>query len=142
MGCFGSTSARQETATECVECRCTIAPAAGRSAYMDRCRTDSLVCFSPDCRWPFASTFDRVAGSSRPRQELVGVISQPSSRRTLILPELPTVSPRSNIDLPKTQISSLIFNSFMLLFCLKIHSNRRGAKARRKRRGKQKTELG
>src|SRR5258705_5427905 len=130
MGCFGSTSARQETATECVECRCTIAPAAGRSAYMDRCRKDSLVCFSPDCRWPFASTFDRVAGSSRPRQELVGVISQPSSRRTLILPELPTVSPRSNIDLPKTQISSLSLVSFICCFQLKVNSHRGGRRGR------------
>src|SRR5882724_11686906 len=113
IGCCGSTSARQDTATECVECRCTTAPASGRCPYTERCRKDSLVCLSPESRLPFASTLDNVAGSSRPRQELVGVISQPSSVRTLILPELPAVRPRSNIDLPRRQISSLSFDSFI-----------------------------
>jgi hypothetical protein len=46
------------------------------------------------------------AGSSRPRLTLVGVITQPSPTRALRLPELPKVSPRSNSDLPKVQISS------------------------------------
>src|SRR5258706_15946894 len=134
IGCCGSTSARQDTATECVECKCTMAPAVGRCPYTQRCRKDSLVCLSPESRLPFASTLDSVAGSSRPRQELVGVISQPSSVRTLILPELPTVSPRSNIDLPNAQISSLSFDSFIDRFRLKDHSHRRGAKAQRKRK--------
>src|SRR5437868_15248220 len=91
-----------------------MAPAEGRSPYTDRCKNDSLVCFSPESSIPLPSTFEREAGSSRPRQELVGVINQPSLRRTLMLPELPTVSPRSNMDLPNLQISSRSFASFIL----------------------------
>src|SRR5258708_40044454 len=40
---------------------------------------------------PPASTLDSSAGSSRPRQASVGVISQPSCRRALMLPAAPTV---------------------------------------------------
>ena len=55
-----------------------MAPAVGRSAYIDRCRKASLVGLSPETELPALSTLDSVAGSSRPRQELVGVINQPS----------------------------------------------------------------
>src|SRR5882672_9502309 len=91
-----------------------MAPADARRSYTERCRKASLVGLPPDIRLPFASTLERVAGSSRPRQELVGVISQPSSTRALMLPELPGVSPRSNMDLPSMQISSLSFVSFII----------------------------
>src|ERR1700728_1519166 len=47
------------------------------------------------------------AGSSDPSEALVGVTSQPpSSSFTLILPDEPGVSPRSNSERPKRQISS------------------------------------
>src|SRR6266850_2309014 len=105
-----------------------MAPADARRSYTERCRKASLVGLPPDIRLPFASTLERVAGSSRPRQELVGVISQPSSTRALMLPELPGVSPRSNMDLPSMQISSLSFISFMSIFCLRTHSHRKVAK--------------
>src|SRR5436305_3685104 len=47
------------------------------------------------------------AGSSEPSEVLVGVTSQPpSSQRTLILPDEPGVSPRSNSERPSRHISS------------------------------------
>jgi hypothetical protein len=50
---------------------------------------------------------DSRAGSSEPSEALVGVTSQPpSSSLTLILPEEPGVSPRSNSERPSRQISS------------------------------------
>ena len=70
---------RQETATECVECRCTTAPAPARSRYIARCRKLSLVGASPATCLPVSSSFDSRAGSSAPSETLVGVISQPSS---------------------------------------------------------------
>src|SRR5216117_575827 len=91
-----------------------MAPADARCSYTERCRKASLVGLPPEIRLPFASTLEIVAGLSRPRQELVGVISQPSSTRALMLPELPGVSPRSNMDLPRMQISSLSFVSFII----------------------------
>src|SRR5215813_5276694 len=123
IGLSGSVSARTETATECVECRCTIAPPVGRSEYIDRCRNASLVGLSPETALPLLSTLDSVAGSSRPRQEFVGVIRKPPSTRTLMLPELPAVKPRSKIDLPNQQISSRSLDSVMAA-CFKA---RRGA---------------
>src|SRR5258706_14625798 len=105
-----------------------MAPADARCSYNERCRKASLVGLPPEIRLPFASTLEIVAGSSLPRQELVGVISQPSATRALILPELPGVSPRSNMDLPSMQISSRSFVSFMSIFCLKTHSHRKDAK--------------
>jgi len=74
--------------------------AAGRSPYMGRWRWDSLVGGSPATSRPWSSSRDSRAGSSRPSATLVGVISQPSSSRALILPELPKVRPRSKIDWP------------------------------------------
>jgi hypothetical protein len=54
------------------------------------------------------------AGSSEPSEALVGVTSQPpSSSLTLILPEEPGVSPRSNSERPRRQISSRIPVSLM-----------------------------
>jgi hypothetical protein len=52
-----------------------------------------------------------IAGS----EALVGVTSQPpSSSRTLILPEEPGVSPRSNSERPRRQISSRTLFSVMV----------------------------
>ena len=57
---------------------------------------------------------DIRAGSSEPSEALVGVTSQPpSSSFTLILPEEPGVSPRSNSERPRRQISSRILVSLM-----------------------------
>ena len=51
---------------------------------------------SPEtCRYSASSLLIR-AGSSRPRQELVGVIRKPSRSRTLMLPAEPTEKPRPN----------------------------------------------
>jgi hypothetical protein len=49
---------------------------------------------------------------------LVGVISQPSATRTLMLPDEPAVKPRPKIEAPVMQIASRGFASFMprLLF--------------------------
>ena len=56
---------------------------------------------------PAGPSFDSRAGSRKPSEALVGVTSQPpSSSLTLILPEEPGVSPRSNSERPKRQISS------------------------------------
>ena len=73
---------------------------------MTRCRKLSLVGASPETSRPSWSSFDSRAGSSRPSEALVGVISQPSSVRTLMLPDDPAVSPRSKIDAPIAQIAS------------------------------------
>src|SRR5258708_38146083 len=100
-----------------------MAPADARCSYTERCRKASLVGLPPEIGLPFAPTLEIIAGSSRPRQELVGVINQPSSTRALMLPELPGVSPRSNMDLPSMQISSLSFVSFIIIFCLETHSH-------------------
>ena len=75
-----------------VECRCTTAPASGRDPSTARCRNTSFEGLSPPtCRQEASSLLIR-SGSSRPRQELVGVISTPppSGRRTLMLPAEPT----------------------------------------------------
>src|SRR5205814_8761691 len=96
----------------------------------------------PETRLPFGSTLEIVAGSSRPRQELVGVISQPSSTRTLILPELPGVSPRSNMDLPKMQISSLSFASFIISNLLQDQLDRRRTRRARRENKTRKIGLG
>jgi len=64
---------------------------------------------------PFGSSRDSRAGSSEPSDALVGVTSQPpSSVRTLILPDEPGVSPRSNSERPRRQISSRILVSVIL----------------------------
>ena len=55
---------------------------------------------------PFQSSFESRAGSSRPRLEPVGVSSQPSSQRALMLPVEPCVRPRSKIERPRIAISS------------------------------------
>src|SRR2546430_1495234 len=63
---------------------------------------------------PSGPSRDSRAGSRNPRDALVGVTSQPpSSHRTLILPEEPGVSPRSNSERPNRQISSRSFVSPM-----------------------------
>src|SRR6266487_1432620 len=82
---------------------------------MTRCRKLSLVGGSPTTTRPLSSSFHSRAGSSRPKEKLVGVISQPSSTRTLILPEEPAVSPRSKIEAPIAQIASRALVSFMRL---------------------------
>ena len=51
---------------------------------------------------------------AKPSEALVGVTSQPpSSSRTLILPDEPGVSPRSNSERPKRQMSSRSFVSLI-----------------------------
>src|SRR5215469_15314114 len=110
---MGSISARHETATECVECKCTTAPVSGRSSYITRCRKLSLVGGSPETSRPLGPSFDNRAGSRRPSEEPVGVISQPSSVLTLILPDDPAVRPRAKIDWPIVQISSRNFASLI-----------------------------
>ena len=73
---------------------------------MARCRNDSFDGASPATCRPAGSSLDRRAGSSRPSEALVGVNSQPPSTRTLMLPLLPAVSPRSKRERPISQISS------------------------------------
>src|SRR3990170_850170 len=97
----GSTSlrsawTRQETATAYVECRCTTAPAVGRSWYMVRCSGYSFEGGSPEIKFPSQSSLDSRPGSRKPRHELVGVMNHPSSTRTLMLPEFPGLNPRLN----------------------------------------------
>jgi hypothetical protein len=46
---------------------------------------------SPETHSPAALTLAMAAGSRKPRQASVGVISQPSSSRALMLPAEPTV---------------------------------------------------
>ena len=62
---------------------------AARSWYIARCRKLSLDGASPETSLPFQSSFDSRAGSSRPRLEPVGVSSQPSAQRALMLPVEP-----------------------------------------------------
>src|SRR5271170_8111947 len=103
----GSTSASRLTATEWVEWRCTTARASERSLYMQKCRKASLVGLPPETKRFSLSNFDRVAGSSRPSEALVGVMSQPpSGKRTLMFPVDPKVKPRENKERPTSQISS------------------------------------
>src|SRR5260370_41753399 len=80
---------------------------------MTRCRKLSLVGGSPPISRPLSSSCDSRAGSSRPRDALVGVISQPFSTLTLMLPDDPAVSPRLKIDAPISQIASRALGSFM-----------------------------
>src|SRR6195952_260288 len=95
------------SATACVECRCTTARAELRVWYSALCSGTSLVGASPEASRPSAASRDSRAGSSEPSEALVGVPSQPpSSSLTLILPEEPGVSPRSNSERPRRQISS------------------------------------
>src|ERR1700736_2377795 len=102
------------SATECVECRCTTARALPRVWYSALCSGTSLVGASPESSRPWASSRDSRAGSSEPSEALVGVTSQPpSSSFTLILPDEPGVSPRSNSERPSRQISSLALLSVM-----------------------------
>src|ERR1700757_2560923 len=80
---------------------------------MTRCKKLSLVGGSPEMSLPSWSSFESRAGSRRPREEPVGVISQPSSVLALILPEDPAVRPRTKIDAPIAQISSLSLASLI-----------------------------
>jgi hypothetical protein len=77
-----------------------------RSSYMARCRNASFEGGSPAIRAPFQSSLAIRAGSRLPSEALVGVSSQPPSRRTLILPLLPAVKPRSKIDRPSAAMCS------------------------------------
>jgi hypothetical protein len=73
-----------------------------------------LVGASPEASRPSAVSRDSRAGSSEPSEALVGVTSQPpSSSLTLMLPEEPGVSPRSNNERPRRQISSRSLFSVM-----------------------------
>jgi len=75
-----------------------------------------LVGASPETSFPCASSLDNLAGSRKPSEALVGVTSQPpSSSRTLMLPEEPGVSPRSNSERPNRQMASRIADSATLL---------------------------
>src|SRR5215469_1959071 len=106
-----------ESATEWVECRCTTARAADRVWYSAECSGTSLVGASPETSLPSAESRDNLAGSRKPSEALVGVTSQPpSSSFTLILPEEPGVSPRSNSERPKRQISSRSLVSLIKAF--------------------------
>ena len=111
----GSISGSIESATECVECRCTTARAVPRVWYSAVCSGTSLVGgIAGEQAGRRASSRDSRAGSSEPSDALVGVTSQPpSSSLTLILPEEPGVSPRSNSERPSRQISSRTFVSVM-----------------------------
>src|ERR1700710_1935112 len=95
------------SATACVECRCTTARAELRVWYNAVCSGTSLVGASPETSRPSAESRDSRAGSSEPSDALVGAPSQPpSSSLTLILPDEPGVSPRSNNERPSRQMSS------------------------------------
>src|SRR5215469_10304973 len=105
-----------ESATEWVECRCTTARAADRVWYSAECSGTSLVGASPATSLPSAESRDNLAGSRKPSEALVGVTSQPpSSSLTLILPDEPGVSPRSNSERPKRQMSSRSLVSLILI---------------------------
>src|ERR1700736_6706411 len=102
------------SATECVACRCAAARAELRVWYNAVCSGTSLVGASPETSRPSAESRDSRAGSSEPSEALVRVTSQPpSSSLTLILPDEPGVSPRSNNERPRRQMSSRNFVSFM-----------------------------
>lgn len=58
-----------------------------------RCSNNSLVVGLPESRLPSPSSLDISSGSSVPRPVLVGVISQPSASRALMLPEAPGTTP-------------------------------------------------
>src|SRR4029077_16103370 len=73
---------------------------------MARCRKFSFDGGSPERCLPFQSSLESRDGSSLPRLEPVGVNSQPSSQRALMLPVEPCVKPRSKMDLPSSQIRS------------------------------------
>src|ERR1700760_2524228 len=103
-----------EIATEWVECRCTTAPAASPVWYSAVCSGTSLVGASPETSLPSGDSRDSFAGSRKPSEALVGVTSQPpSSSLTLILPDEPGVSPRSNSERPNRQMSSRSFVSLI-----------------------------
>src|SRR4051812_18578106 len=102
-----------DTATECVECRCTTAPHDERSSYIAMCRKVSLEGLSPATSLPLPSSFEIRAGSRRPMHEFVGVISHPSDSFTLMLPALPCASPRSYSDLPSNAMCSRNWFSFI-----------------------------
>src|SRR6187455_233229 len=86
---------------------------------MARCRKASFEGALPEISLPFQSSLDRRAGSSLPRLDPVGVSSQPSAQRTLMLPVDPCVRPRSKIDLPSSQSWSRSWCSCMLLLQLR-----------------------
>src|SRR6202521_2772236 len=90
-----------------------------RSWYMARCRKLSLEGASPETSLPLQSSFERRAGSSRPRLEPVGVSSHPSSQRAEMLPVEPWVRPRSKIEAPSSQICSRSALSCMPLLQLR-----------------------
>jgi hypothetical protein len=71
---------------------------------MARCRKLSFDGASPEMSLPFQSSFERRAGSSRPRLEPVGVSSHPSAQRAEMLPVEPCVRPRSKIERPRSQM--------------------------------------
>ena len=79
------------------------------------------------------------AGSRKPRDALVGVTSHPpSSSLKLILPDEPGVSPRSNRERPKRQISSRSLVSSMeglRLFRRRTKAKRNSLGKREPRRG-------
>src|ERR1017187_2355282 len=87
----------------------------GRCSYMARCRKASFDGGSPASKLPLESSLEILAGSRRPSEAFVGVMSQPSARRTLRLPLLPAVRPRLNSDSPVATICSRIVDSFMAL---------------------------
>src|SRR5262249_9123997 len=83
------------------------------------CSGTSLVGASPEISLPEASSRDSFAGSRKPSEALVGVTSHPpSSSLALILPDDPGVSPRSNRERPKRQMSSRSLVSSVLLLLM------------------------
>src|SRR6202012_2152155 len=103
----GSISGSIDSATEWVECRCTTARAAPRVRYSAECSGTSLVGASPEINLPSGDSRDSRAGSSEPSDALVGVtMKPPSSSLTLMFPDEPGVSPRSNNERPRRQIFS------------------------------------
>ena len=98
---------------------------------MTRCRKLSLVGGSPATSRPSRSSFDNRAGSSRPSEEPVGVISHPSSMRRLIFPEEPAVRPRAKIEAPISHIASRCFASFIAASSPYARSHCESAAARR-----------
>jgi hypothetical protein len=65
---------------------------------------------------PAASKRESLAGSSAPKEALVGVINQPPSpSRTLMFPVDPKVRPRWKIEAPTAQIASRALASALIV---------------------------
>src|SRR5580704_2693069 len=92
-----------------------MAPSLGRTSKTERCSSASLVGGSPATCLPERSILESWPGESSPSEELVGVISQPSATRALILPDVPGQRPRAASLAPSAQIASRVFDSVLLI---------------------------